>query len=407
MTTLLPDVGTVPVGPFLAVTIGILVLFIGKAINGRVGALREYNIPEPVTGGLLFAVAVTVLYLLSGYRLTFDLNVRDVLLVYFFTAIGIDAVLSDLKAGGRPLVILTVFVTLFMVLQNLVGMATAMALGRPAALGVLAGSISLLGGTGTAVAWAPAFAAQGDVPNALEISVLCATAGLVLAPLVGGPMVRALIERYHLTGPTTDTPTVGMRHGAPPPRIDYLAFLQAILAIHLSVLFGLIAHQGLMSIGFTLPEFVPCMAAGIVLTNLVPAVLPRVAWPRRTPALALISDVSLGVFLAMSLMSMQLWTLAELAGPLLVILAVQTVFAVLYVVFGIFPALRRSYDAAVIGTGFIGFGLGGMASAMANMTAVTQKGGASRVAFLVVPVVGAFFSSVLNNIAIQFFLSVL
>jgi ESS family glutamate:Na+ symporter len=173
------------------------------------------------------------------------------------------------------------------------------------------------------------------------------------------------------------------------------------------VLFGLLAHQGLMSVGFTLPEFVPCMAAGIVLTNLVPHVLPRVAWPRRTPALALISDVSLGVFLAMSLMSMQLWTLAELAGPLLVILAVQTVFAVLYVVFGVFPALRRSYDAAVIGTGFIGFGLGGMASAMANMTAVTQKGGASRVAFLVVPVVGAFFSSVLNNVAIQLFLSLM
>ena len=184
MMSALPP-GTIPVGPFLAVTIGILVLFTGKAINGRVGALRDYNIPEPVTGGLLFAVAVTILYLLSGYRLTFDLNVRDVLLVYFFTAIGIDAVLSDLKAGGRPLVILTVFVTLFMVLQNLVGMATAMAMGRPPALGVLAGSISLLGGTGTAVAWAPAFAAQGEVPNALEISVLSATAGLVLATLVG------------------------------------------------------------------------------------------------------------------------------------------------------------------------------------------------------------------------------
>lgn len=406
VTALQPD-GIVPVGPFLAVTIGILVLFAGKTINRRVGALRDYNIPEPVTGGLLFAVVVMMVYLTTGYRLTFDLNVRDVLLVYFFTAIGIDAILSDLKAGGRPLVILTLFVTLFMVLQNLVGIGTAMALGRPAALGVLAGSISLLGGTGTAVAWAPAFAAQGDVPNALEISVLCATAGLVLAPLVGGPMVRALIERYHLSGPTTDTPTVGVRHGATPPRIDYMAFLQAILAIHLSVLFGLLAHQGLMSVGFTLPEFVPCMTAGIVLTNLVPRVLPRVAWPSRTPALALISDVSLGVFLAMSLMSMQLWTLAELAGPLLVILAVQTVFALLYVAFGIFPALRRSYDAAVIGTGFIGFGLGGMASAMANMAAVTQKGGASRIAFLVVPVVGAFFSSVLNNVAIQVFLSLM
>ena len=185
--------GVLFVRPFLAVTAGIVVLFVGKALNQRVAFLREYNIPEPVTGGLLFAVAFWLVHAVSGYQVTFELTARDVLLVYFFTTIGINARLSDLRAGGRPLVILLAAVAVFMLLQNGLGVAVAALFGRPLAMGVLAGSVSLLGGHGTAIAWAPTFAAQRGIGNALEIGVLCATMGLVLASLAGGPLARFLV----------------------------------------------------------------------------------------------------------------------------------------------------------------------------------------------------------------------
>ena len=173
---------------FLATTVGILVLFVGKALNQRVGLLREYNIPEPVTGGLLFAVAFWALYLASGYRLVFELQVRDVLLVYFFTTIGLNARINDLKAGGRPLLILSILVAMFLFVQDVVGIGIAKLFGWPPAMGLIVGSISLLGGHGTAIAWAPVLAARPGLENALEVGVLCATAGLVLASVAGGPL---------------------------------------------------------------------------------------------------------------------------------------------------------------------------------------------------------------------------
>ena len=392
---------------FLAATAGILVLFLGKGLNRRIVLLREYNIPEPVTGGLLVAAALWVIHLTTDYRITFDLGVRDVLLVYFFTTIGINARISDLKAGGWPLAILLASVAMFMLLQNGLGIAASTLLGRAPAIGLLAGSVSLLGGHGTAIAWAPTFANTYGIANAPEIGILCATAGLVLASVVGGPLARFLVERNRLQGPSNDAPAVGVHYGEAEPRIDYFSFLRAVLAIHVCGILGILVQQALGRLGITLPLFVPCLLAGIVITNFAARFVPRIPWPNRSPALALIAELSLGVFLAMSLMSMQLWTLANLAGPIFLLLALQVALAVVFAFFAIFRALGRTYDAAVISAGFIGFGLGATPTAMANMTAVTQRHGASPIAFLIVPLVGAFFIDLLNAVVIRLFLSVL
>ena len=390
---------------FLATTVGILVLFAGKALNQRVGLLREYNIPEPVTGGLLFALVFWALYLTSGYRLVFDLQVRDVLLVYFFTTIGLNARLNDLKAGGRPFLILSILVTMFLLVQDVLGIAIAKLFGWPPAMGLLVGSISLLGGHGTAIAWAPVLATRPGLENALEVGVLCATAGLVLASVAGGPLAHFLVKRHRLEGPPGDAPEVGVHYGDAQASIDYFSFLSAILAIHICGAIGILVQQGMLSRGVNLPLFVPCLMTGVLLTNLLERTTPRLPWPSRTPALALIAEVALGIFLAMSLMSMELWDLADLAGPLFVALGLQVLLAIGFAAFVAFRALGRTYDAAVICAGLIGFGLGATPTAMANMTAVTQRHGASHVAFLVVPLVGAFFLDLLNTVAIRFFLS--
>jgi ESS family glutamate:Na+ symporter len=400
--------GVLRLEPFLTVTLGIIVLFVGKRLNSVVGFLREFSIPEPVTGGLLFSILFAIVYAVSGVAVEFDLSARDFLLVYFFTTIGINASLKDLLAGGKPLIILLAITIAYMVVQNLTGISVAAIFDLPAAVGMLGGTVSLIGGHGTAIAWAPNIAESYGVSNAMEIGIACATFGLILASLMGGPIAKFLITRHKLTPERLEDQDVGSSQAQGKKGIDHLDFLDAVLAIHISAILGLLLNEGLADLGLKLPLFVTCLFAGIILTNLVPKSLPRfsgLAWPTRTPAMALIADLSLGSFLVMSLMSLQLWTLIDLAGPIFTILAAQFVVAVLINIFVIFPAMGRNYDAAVVCAGFGGISLGSTPTAMANMSAVTQRFGASNLAFIVVPLVCAFFIDLANAVLIPFFLA--
>lgn len=400
--------GTLQIGPFLAVTIGIVVLFVGKRLNDSIGFLREFSIPEPVTGGLLASIALAIVFAISGVAVEFDLAARDILLVYFFTTIGINASLKDLLAGGKPLVILLVITISYMFLQNLTGISVAALFDLPTAVGVLGGTMSLIGGHGTTIAWAPSIAEDYGISNAMEIGIASATFGLILASLMGGPIAKFLINRNKLIPEQIEPQDVGLPEAQREERIGHLNFLDAVLAIHLAAVLGLVANEVIADLGLKLPLFVTCLFAGIVLTNLIPNSFPRLsgmAWPSRTPAMALIADISLGCFLAMSLMSLQLWTLIDLAAPIFTILATQFVIAVVINIYVIFPAMGRNYDAAVVCAGFGGISLGSTPTAMANMAAVTQRFGASHMAFIVVPLVCAFFIDLANALLIPFFLA--
>jgi len=393
---------------FFAVTIGIIVLFVGKRLNESVGVLREFSIPEPVSGGLLFSVLITIVYLFTGIEIEFDLQARDVLLVYFFTTIGINASLKDLLSGGKPLIILLTITICYMVIQNFVGISVAslFSLGTP--VGLIGGSVSLIGGHGTAIAWAPRIAEGYGVTNAMELGIACATFGLILASIMGGPIAKFLISRHKLKPVDTEPLDIGVADGQEDKGINHLDFLDAILAIHISAILGLLLNKGLETLGLQLPLFVTCLFAGILITNLIPKNFPRFSgrhWPTRKPSIALIADVSLGTFLAMSLMSMQLWTLVDLAGPIFTMLGAQFLIAVLVTLFVVFPMMGRTYDAAVICAGFGGISLGSTPTAMANMSAVSKRYGASHLAFIIVPLVCAFFIDLVNALLIPFFLS--
>ncbi len=400
--------GVLMVDAFLAVTLGIIVLFVGKRVNDAVGFLREFSIPEPVTGGLIFSVLFGLVYAMSGVAVEFDLEARDFLLVYFFVTIGINASFKDLLAGGKPLVILLAITIAYMIVQNLTGIGMAAIFDAPAAGGLLAGSVSLIGGHGTAIAWAPRIREDYGIESAMEIGIACATFGLILASLMGGPIAKFLINRHKLTPEQVEAQDVVLSEKQEEKGIGALDFLDAILAIHISGIFGILLNEAVAALGLQLPLFVTCLFAGILITNLMPAKFPRISgrsWPSRTPAMALIAEMSLGTFLAMSLMSMQLWTLIDLAGPLLTILTAQFLVAVAVNIFVVFPVMGRNYDAAVVCAGFGGISLGSTPTAMANMSAVTKRYGASHLAFIVVPLVCAFFIDLANAILIPFFLA--
>lgn len=400
--------GVLKCNAFMTFTLGIIVLFVGKRLNAAVGFLREFSIPEPVTGGLLFSLLFWLVYSVSGLEIAFDLTSRDFLLVYFFTTIGINARFKDLLSGGKPLIILLVITVIAMFLQNVTGISVAALFDMDPAVGLLSGTVSLIGGHGTAIAWSPRIAEDYGISNAMEIGLASATLGLILASLMGGPIAKFLINRHNLKPAKVEPMDVGVSEQESKSAITYLDFLDAVLAIHICGIIGLLLNDALYDLGFKLPLFVTALITGIVISNLIPKNFPRFSgrqWPSRTPAIALIADISLGAFLAMSLMSMQLWTVIDLALPILTILAAQ--FAVISIIslVVVFRLMGRNYDAAVVSAGFGGYALGATPVAMANMSAVTNRYGASHLAFIIVPLVAAFFIDLVNALMIPFFLA--
>ncbi len=388
----------------LSFTIAILVFFAGANLNRLVPILVHWSIPEAVTGGLLAALATLIAYEFFGVEISFTLAARDMLLLYFFTGVGLNARLSDLAAGGRPFLILLGITLVFLVIQNLVAIATSDILGLPPGTSVLLGSTSLIGGHGTTIAWAPIITSRFDLTNALEIGIASATLGLVIASLIGGPIARYLIKRHGLSGAEEEL-TIGVSRAATSGHHDdvsYVSLLRTLLVTNLAILIGYALHEIIVDAGINLPLFVVCLLVAIVMTNTVPFVAPKLPWPTRSRALSLISDLSLNVFLAMSLMSMQLWGLSGLGPALAVVLAIQTIIAVAYILFVVFPAMGRNYEAAVISAGFCGISLGATPTAIANMTAVTKTHGAATVAFIILPLVSAFFIDLANAAALGF-----
>ena len=390
----------------LTFTISIVVFFVGAGLNRWIAPLRRWNIPEAVTGGLLAAIVTLLAYRVFGLAITFSLGARDVLLLYFFTGIGLNARLSDLFTGGRPFLVLLALTVAFLLIQNLIAAGSVAVLGLPKGITVLLGSASLMGGHGTTIAWAPLIESRFGLANAMEVGVAAATLGLVVASIVGGPVASFLISRHGLKGQIDEAPAVGLADIPEEPGkedLNHISLLQTMLVINVAILIGYIVDDLVAETGIKLPLFVSCMIVAIVLTNTIPRLLPRLRWPSRTPSLALISDLSLSIFLAMSLMSMQLWTLGDLGPALVIVLAAQTAAAVAYMLFVVFPAMGRNYLAAVIAAGFSGISLGATPTAIANMTAVTKAHGAAPTAFIILPLVSAFFIDLANALVIGLF----
>jgi len=294
------------------------------------------------------------------------------------------------------------FLTLgYIIIQNIVGIIGANIIGAPAAVGVLAGSASLIGGHGTAIAWAPDIAALG-IEGALEIGVACATIGLIIASLIGGPIAHNLIQRFHLKGEAKAKPVVGISFDQQDSEsINHMNLMSVFLTLHLTIIGGWFLNIIATEADMKLPLFVTSLLTGIILSNTVPRILPKIQWPARSKALAIISDFSLSLFLVISLMSMQLWSISELAGTLMFILILQTIAAIFFIIFILFPSMGKDYQAAVLSSGFGGFALGATPTAIANMTAVTKAHGPAPLAFVILPLVAAFFVDITNSFIIK------
>lgn len=384
-------------------TVAIFLLFIGNAVINRVAFLRDNNIPIPVVGGIVFALLTTLLFVGFDTQVSFDMVMQEPMMLAFFTTIGLGADLRLLARGGPQLLMFGLVCLMYLILQDSLGVFAAISMDLHPLVGLLSSSITLSGGHGTGAAYAQKFADVQNLAGAMELAMACATFGLIIGGLIGGPVAGRLIRRHGLEADEShyehrpshkdalhDTPIDG----------DHL--LWALLVVLLCVISGQMLANLFQDAAFTLPKFIWCLFVGVLIRN-ADLFIPRVRVHR--PTVRMIGNLSLSIFLSMALMSLRLWELLDLAGPMLVMLLVQTVGMALFATVITYRAMGANYDAAVMAGGQCGFGMGATPTAVANMEALTRRYGPSPPAFLVVPLMGAFFIDILNALVIQGFLA--
>lgn len=381
-----------------------LVLLLGRWLVARIGFLRAYSIPEPVVGGLLVAALLLLLRALTDIEVRFDASLQAPLMLAFFATIGLNADFASLKKGGRILGIFLLVVTALLVVQNAMGIALAKALGLDPLMGLLAGSVTLSGGHGTGAAWGAVFSEKYGVASASELAIASATFGLVLGGLIGGPVARLLIKRVQVPGVELAQPPQPKGFEQPNQErvITSFSFIETLALLAVSLQVGTFLYGFIKGTAFELPTFVCVLFVGVVLRNGLSALGWHQVFEREV---SLLGNVSLSLFLAIALMSLKLWDLAALALPIVILLAAQALLMALFAIFVTFRVMGRNYDAAVLAAGHCGFGLGATPTAIANMQAVTQRFGPSPIAFLVVPMVGAFFIDITNAVVIKLYLA--
>lgn len=394
------DGGVLSFPPVPSLLAACLVLLVGGWLTDRVSWLARYSIPGPIVGGVLFAVAAGLIDRFADTRIVLRSEVRSLLLLVFFAAIGLSADLGLLRSGGSRLVRFLVVLFPFLVAQNALGVGLATALGLHPVMGLVAGSVTLVGGHGTGAAYAERFAADHGIPGVMELTMTAATLGLVIGGIVGGPVARRLIRGLKRPAPSVSD-DLGVVGGPVASPVTTLGFIGALAAGLVAVLAG--QQLGIATSGsaITVPSFLWCLIVGLVIRNAGAPFGLRL----NDAAIDLIGSVCLSLFLAWTMMALDLRAALVMAGPLLLILAAQTVLVALWAGLVCFRVLGRDYEAAVMSGALCGFAMGATATAIANMQAVTRDHGPAPQAFLVVPIVGAFFIDIMNAAVLTAFLA--
>lgn len=396
--------------PAYTLMLAVLVLYVGRILNNKIPFLTKYNIPEPVAGGLIGAIIFYLIHQFLGYTILVNKPMQDTFMLMFFASIGLSANFAKLKEGGKPLVIFLIAISFFVLIQNGIGMVVASAVGLDPLMGIIAGSIALVGGLGTAGAWGPIFETKYAVEGALPMGIASATFGMVVGGLMGGPLARYLIRKHNLASPLKSE--VRLENESRPLTDNEYTF-EAPHKVRLITADNAIATLGMFAFSlafaelmknlttgtmFELPTFVWALGGGIILRNVLETGFKHEIFDR---SIDVFGNTALALFLAMALVSLKLWQLADLAIPMIILLIFQSIAMWVFAVYVSFRVMGKNYDSAVLASGLCGFGMGATPNAIANMQAITNMYGPSHRAFLIVPLVGAFFIDLVNVVVIQ------
>ena len=385
---------------YQATAVAALVLLLGRFLVKKIPILDRYCIPAPVVGGFIYAIVHCIVRSAGIIEISADMTLKNVFMVGFFCSVGFTASFRMLKKGGVQTVIFLGLAVAMVILQNVMGAGLATAFNLDPRLGLATASIPMVGGHGTAGSFGPLLEELG-VANASVVAIASATFGLVAGCAIGGPIATAKIKKFKLHSAETGTDG-GSMEAENAGKIDSKRFLDAVLSLIIAIGFGTIVSMLLGKL-MTFPFYIGAMLVGAIIRNVADATKKELPMEE----IGVVGGFCLSVFLGLAMIDMKLWQLAELALPLVVMLAAQTILMFLYANFIVFNVLGRTYDAAVMTTGFCGFGMGATPNAMANMQAVVAQYGPAPTAYMVVPLVGSLFIDFLNATILTGFINFL
>ena len=383
----------------MAETVGfaIILLLLGRWIKKKVNFFEKFFIPAPVIGGTLFSIILLVGHQTETFTFTFNDDIKNLLMIAFFTTVGFSASLKILKKGGIGVALFLLAAVILVILQDIIGPVLAKALGINPLLGLAAGSIPLTGGHGTSGAFGPYLEDLGAT-GATVVAVASATYGLIAGCLIGGPIARRLMIKNNLK-PTENKEGVDNSLLGSATEVTEESLFSAVVYVGIAMGIGALINNMLAKAGIKFPVYLMGMVVAAIIRNILDFNQKQLPFTE----IGIVGNISLSLFLSMALMSMKLWQLIDLAIPLIIILLVQTVLMAFFAYFITFNIMGRDYDAAVMSTGHCGFGLGATPNAMANMETFTRANGPSVKAFFIIPIVGSLFIDFINAGVIQTF----
>ena len=383
----------------MAETVGfaIILLLLGRWIKKKVSFFEKFFIPAPVIGGTLFSIILLIGHQTETFTFTFNDDIKNLLMIAFFTTVGFSASLKILKKGGVGVALFLLAAVILVILQDIVGPVLAKALGINPLLGLAAGSIPLTGGHGTSGAFGPYLEDLGAT-GATVVAVASATYGLIAGCLIGGPIARRLMIKNNLK-PTENKEGVDNSLLGSATEVTEESLFSAVVYVGIAMGIGALINNMLAKAGIKFPVYLMGMVVAAIIRNILDFNQKQLPFTE----IGIVGNISLSLFLSMALMSMKLWQLIDLAIPLIIILLVQTTLMAFFAYFITFNIMGRDYDAAVMSTGHCGFGLGATPNAMANMETFTRSNGPSVKAFFIIPIVGSLFIDFINAGVIQAF----
>lgn len=388
---------------YQTIAVAVVVLILGAFLKRKISFLEKFCIPAPVIGGLIFAIFTLICYSTGILEIDFDDTLKEVCMVFFFTSVGFQANLKVLKSGGKPLLIFLVLVIVLIITQNFTAIGLANLLGLDSLTGMTTGSIPMVGGHGTAGAFGPVLEDFG-ISGATTVCTAAATFGLVAGSLMGGPIGNRLIKKHNLLDTIKNDDDTLLVEEEEKHERHFSMYAPAVFQLIIAVGIGTIFSKLLSLTGMTFPIYIGAMIAAAIMRNIGEYT------GKITIHMGEINDlggICLSLFLGIAMITLKLWQLADLALPLIILLAGQVALMFLFSYIVVFNVMGRNYDAAVLVAGTCGFGMGATPNAMANMQAICEKYGPSVKAYLIIPIVGSLFADFLNSLTITFFINLL
>ena len=385
---------TINLDSILTLALAVIVLLIVYGLKNRSAFLRKYCIPAPVVGGFLFMFITFICYKTNSFNFTYENIFQSTFMLAFFTTVGLGANLKILKSGGVLLIVYWLLCGVLSLVQNTIGIGVSKLVNIEPAYGMLASSISMIGGHGAAMSYGNTFAEMGYA-QAPVVGAATATFGLIFGVLIGGPLGRRLIVKNGLSPDNDDfdSSKLDALFTEEKTELTNLDIIKNVAAIIISMALGTLVSKFIGSlIDMDFPDYVGAMFIAVILRNLNEKIN---IYKFDGNLVDGIGDVMLNLYLALALMTLKLWELQDLMGGVLIVLICQVIFMLIYSYFIVFRVLGKSYDAAVMCAGLCGHGLGATPSAIVNMTAINDEYGLSRRAMMIVPIVGAFLVDII------------